>query len=279
MARKAQATGLQAASLPIYQVDAFTSELFRGNPAAVVPLDSWRDDAWMQAVAAENNLSETAFFVPTEDGYHLRWFTPTDEIWLCGHATLASALVIMTVLQPDSEQVAFTTQRRGTLTVTRRDDGGYEMDFPAREAHPVHDTPEIDRHLGGHPSVLLSDGQDWLAVFDDPAFVADLVPDIAQIRDLPCKGVIITAPGGPAYGGADFVSRYFAPNFGVDEDPVTGSAHCMLAPYWGDRLGKRVLQARQLYPGRGGEVACTVRGDRVLLGGHGVLYLEGRIAA
>lgn len=257
-------------TIRLYQVDAFADAVFAGNPAAVCPLDSWLPDPVMQAIAAENNLSETAFFVPDGDAFALRWFTPRVEVDLCGHATLASAFVIMTRLQPDRQRVAFRTRVSGELAVERRDDR-YEMDFPRWPADPMDPPVELDEALGVAPGTVYR-GPDWMAILDSEATVRAVQPDFAALARLPCRGLIITAPG----DDVDFVSRFFAPGAGIDEDPVTGSAHCMMAPYWAARLGKDTLTARQVSR-RGGEIGCRIAGERVILSGGAVLYLEGEI--
>jgi predicted PhzF superfamily epimerase YddE/YHI9 len=248
--------------LPLYQVDAFASAPFRGNPAAVCLLDEWLPDATMQAIAAENNLSETAFLVREGDGYRLRWFTPRIEVELCGHATLASGFVL---LDGDGE-IAFHT-RSGTLKV-RRDGDALTMDLPALPATPMA-PPSALAALAPRETFRATN---WLAVFDREAQVRALVPDFAALATLDPYGVIVTAPGTQV----DFVSRYFGPSFGVNEDPVTGSAHCTLVPYWSSRLGKTKLLAHQVSQ-RGGELICEDRGPRVALTGRCVLYLRGEI--
>ncbi len=258
-------------SILLYQVDAFADSMFAGNPAAVCPLESWLPDETLQAIALENNLSETAYIVPEGGGYALRWFTPVHEVDLCGHATLASAFVIMTVLQPERQSVAFSTKVSGTLTVDREGDG-FVMDFPPWPREPVEPNQEVAAALG-KPPVALFTGNDWMAVFEDEADIEALAPDMAALAKLDARGVIATAPGREV----DFVSRFFAPKYGIPEDPVTGSAHCMLTPYWAERLGKRELFARQISP-RGGAVRCTLTEEgRIRLGGRAVLYMEGRI--
>ena len=258
--------------LPIYQVDAFTDRLFGGNPAAVVPLTEWLPDATMQAIAAENNLSETAFFVPEGEGYALRWFTPALEVDLCGHATLASAYVIGLFLAPEKRRLSFRTVKAGTLVVTREGDE-LGMDFPAWPASAADMPAGLGDTLGGTPAYYLKGKRDGVAVFTTAADVAALRPDFAALKQLFPFAVIATAPGND---GVDFVSRFFAPGAGIDEDPVTGSAHCTLIPYWAERLGKTRLHARQISP-RIGELSCTSRGDRVTIGGRATLYLEGTI--
>ena len=258
--------------IPLYQVDAFTSRLFSGNPAAVCPLPEWLPDAVMQAIAAENNLAETAFFAPEKDGYLLRWFTPTVEVDLCGHATLASAYVILGRLEPERERVRFRTRQAGTLTVSRSGDS-LALDFPAYPPESCAVPAELPTVLGKHPTEMQRCGARYLAVFEQPDEVAALKPDLAALRGHCHGSLIVTARG---TGGVDFVSRFFAPGFGIDEDPVTGSAHCVLIPYWAKRLGKTRLEARQISP-RGGALSCALNGDRVAIAGRCVPYLEGTI--
>ncbi len=260
-------------SLPLFQVDAFTGQTFRGNPAAVVLLDSWIGDDVMQAIARENNLSETAFVgpatVPGAD-FAIRWFTPTTEVDLCGHATLAAAHVLLNHRGHKGDRVVFES-RSGLLPVSR-ENGAIALDFPAWNPDPVEITPDLVEALGARPSECYR-SRDLLAVFESKKDVLGLRPDFKRIAALNGHGVIVTAPG----AGHDFVSRFFAPSLGVDEDPVTGSAHCTLTPYWSKRLGKRSLTAHQVSK-RGGELRCTMNGDRVHLAGRAVTYLEGTIA-
>ncbi|GAB3331522.1 PhzF family phenazine biosynthesis protein [Marilutibacter aestuarii] len=258
-------------TLELYQVDAFTDRVFGGNPAAVCPLDAWLPDATLQAIAAENNLSETAFFVPAGDGFALRWFTPAVEVDLCGHATLATAWVIVHC-QDDAPALLRFSTRSGELTVAR-DGDALVMDFPARPPAPCNPPPTLLAALGlaGVPVQVL-EADDYIVVVDDAALVASLAPDIRALAGLPNRGVAVTAPG----GDVDFVSRWFGPNVGVDEDPVTGSAHTALAPYWSARLGKSRLNARQ-GGRRQGSLECEFAGQRVRLRGQAVVYLQGRI--
>jgi PhzF family phenazine biosynthesis protein len=258
--------------IPLYQVDAFTGRLFAGNPAAVCPLEEWLPEATMQAIAAENNLAETAFFVAQDGGYLLRWFTPTVEVDLCGHATLASGYVVLHILAPGRRSVRFDTAKAGLLEVTR-DGDLLAMDFPAwpPEAEPA--DAAVLAAVGRAPAESHVARGRTLAVYGCTEDVAALQPNFAAMRRIPGASVIATAPG---RDGVDFVSRYFALNHGVDEDPVTGSAHCVLTPYWAERLGKERLEARQI-SARGGELICTLRGDRVTLTGRAVLYLDGAI--
>ena len=252
--------------LPLFQVDAFAGRVFEGNPAAVVPLEQWPADALLQAIAAENNLSETAFFVPEDEGFRLRWFTPRAEVDLCGHATLAAAHVLFEHLGHADEFVRFHS-RSGPLSV-RREGGGLCMDFPAVASTPVQTPGElIDGFRGRKPLAVLA-GPDYLAVFESEQDIRDLAIDPVALSLLDRRGVIATAPGEQA----DFVSRCFFPKLGVEEDPVTGSAHCQMTPYWAQRLGRDELTARQLSV-RGGSLHCRLRGDRVELLGGAVTYL------
>mgnify|MGYP000232091216 CR=1 FL=1 len=257
----------------LFQIDAFASHVFSGNPAAVVPLHSWLDDSTLQAIAAENNLSETAFFVPGgADGtdFDLRWMTPASEVDLCGHATLASAHALWTHLGWDRDRVVFSS-RSGPLTV-RREGELYEMDFPALPVEPSRADDTLVHALGGRPAEVYT-GMDLICVFDNEREIMELNPDFGMLKQIEgVRAVGVTAPG----RSHDFVSRLFAPAVGVDEDPVTGSLHCLLAPYWADRLGRSRLVARQVSK-RGGEIRCTVDGDRVRLSGRAVTYLEGTI--
>ncbi|HWK46072.1 MAG TPA: PhzF family phenazine biosynthesis protein [Stellaceae bacterium] len=257
--------------LPIYQVDAFAEAVFGGNPAAVCPLPAWLPDATLQAIAAENNLAETAFFVRDGADYALRWFTPASEVDLCGHATLASAHVLFEHLQPGRRSVTFSTRKAGPLTVTAAGDL-LTLDFPARPAERVAAPTGFDAALGRAPAEVWA-ARDLIAVYATADEVAALRPDMRAIAALECWAVVATAPG---EDGTDFVSRFFAPGHGVDEDPVTGSSHCTLIPFWSGRLDKRHLVARQLSR-RGGTLVCEDRGPRVSIGGRAVLYLEGRI--
>lgn len=257
----------------LFWVDAFTSQLFAGNPAGVVPLESWpADDTLLQRIAFENGLAETAFFVRTGmDRFHIRWLTPAAEVDLCGHATLASAYVIFQRLGQGGDCITFDS-RSGPLLVRRLADGRLELDFPARPATPRPPPAALVQGLGATPAHF-AQAQANLAVFNTAAEVRALRPDFAALATLEQYGTIATAPG----EDCDFVSRFFAPRVGVPEDPVTGSAHCVLTPYWAQRLGKNQLHARQL-SSRGGELWCQLAGDRVRIAGHAVLYLSGEIA-
>ncbi len=260
-------------TLDIYQVDAFTSEVFKGNPAAVVPLQDWLPDTVMAAIAAENNLPETAFFVPRGNGYHLRWFTPASEVELCGHATLASAFVLMSELQPGRTEVAFDSLS-GELRVTRHGDA-YKLDFPAAPPQSAPLPASLDAAIGVVAETYFTGLMD-MAVLADAGAVRRVSPDFEAVCQLNDFGLIITAPGDEA--GVDFVSRVFAPNHGIPEDPVTGSAHTVLAPYWAGHLGKTTLRARQV-SARGGELLCewAEESARVYISGEAVLYLRGEI--
>jgi PhzF family phenazine biosynthesis protein len=257
--------------IPFYQVDAFSRKIFGGNPAAVCILESWLDTEVMQSIAAENNLSETAFLVPKLRGrYEVRWFTPSVEVDLCGHATLASAFVIFSFVDNILTSVDFETAS-GLLSVTRSGDL-LSMNFPARLPEPAEKSPVISQALGAEPLEVLK-SRDLLAVFQDESTIRDMNPDfekLKQIRDT--FAVIVTAQGEKS----DFVSRFFAPNAGVSEDPVTGSAHCTLIPYWAERLKKNQLHAFQLSR-RGGELFCENAGDRVRISGRAVLYAKGEL--
>lgn len=257
--------------LPIHYVDVFTDHRFGGNPAAVVPLESWLPDSTLQAIAAENNLSETAFFVPDGDGFELRWFTPTIEIDLCGHATLGTAFVLATHIQPDRERFVFRTRQAGALTVTR-DGPRFVLDFPAWTPAPVAGTPAWLAALNGPVPHEILATRDYLVVYATAAEVLALKPDYRALGATD-RMIIVTAPG---TDGIDYVLRFFAPGFGIDEDPVTGSAQCSLIPYWAKRLGRDRLEARQL-SARGGALTGTLAGDRVGIGGQAVAYLEGFI--
>ena len=263
--------GRKNMKIPIYQVDAFTSEVFSGNPAAVCMLDRWLDDRRMQSIAAENNLSETAFLVQNENGFDLRWFTPLTEVALCGHATLASALVLFVCRGWSADTITFQTRKSGRLMVTRQAEL-FEMDFPSRPAHPRTSPKGLNRALGVTPAKVLGSAEDLMVVLDNEKSVVEVQPDFAALQKLDCRGIIITAQG----SRSDFVSRFFAPNVGVPEDPVTGSAHCVLIPYWAAVLDKKELHAFQVSK-RGGELFCRYAGERVRISGKAVLYMEGTI--
>lgn len=258
--------------LQVFHVDAFTAKVFGGNPAAVCPLTGWLDDDRLSLVAAENNLSETAYFVPNGNHYELRWFTPRCEVKLCGHATLASAFVIMQILTSGLDSVRFETRFSGTLTVLRQGDL-LAMDFPALAPWRCTSPPaELMKGLGRPPAEIAQIEDNYFAVYASENEVKNIRPDFRLLEKLHPAAVAITAPG----EGVDFISRYFAPSYGIPEDPVTGSTHCSLAPYWGQRLGKKNLHARQVSQ-RGGELWCEVQGDRVIIKGNAVLTLRGEL--
>ena len=256
---------------PIYQIDAFTSRVFAGNPAAVMPMNRFLSDATMLAIAAENNLSETAFLIAEGGDYRLRWFTPQVEVPLCGHATLASGAVVMERLEPGRNRVVFHSAS-GPLTVTRSG-AGYVMDLPARPSQEVATPPGLAEALGAVPVEVRFNEFNYMVVLENAQSVRRLSPEMAVIARMNRPGVIVTAPGDGIY---DFISRYFAPAKGIPEDPVTGAAHCMLAPYWAQRLGKTEFRAFQASR-RGGEILCRLVNNRTELEGSCVFYLEGEV--
>jgi len=257
--------------IPIYQIDAFTSEVFSGNPAAVCILDTWIDDEQLQSIATENNLSETAFLVRNKDGFDLRWFTPTTEVDLCGHATLASAFVLFAYQGWPAEKITFQTRKSGQLSVVNCGDL-LEMDFPSRPVHKLSPPAGLKKALRITPEEIFGSAEDLLVVLKSEKAVCEVQPDFSALEQIECRGVIITARG----DHSDFVSRFFAPRFGVPEDPVTGSAHCVLIPYWASVLGKNNLHAFQASK-RGGELFCVNDGERVKISGKAILYMEGKI--
>lgn len=263
--------------IPLYQVDAFSEKVLSGNPAAVCPLEAWLDDRTMLAIAAENNLSETAFLVPQPAGYGLRWFSPRHEVQLCGHATLAAAFVVFNALDKAADSVRFQTC--GGPLVVNRDGAWLQMDFPALPLVPCPDPPRaLLAGIEPRPGQVLEGSKNpaegnYFCVYEREEDIRNLRTNLPLFEQLHPAGVCATAPGKTV----DFVSRYFAPSFGIPEDPVTGSTHCSLAPYWSVQLKKRRLHARQLSQ-RGGEMFCEPRGDRVMLQGKAVLYLEGTIS-
>jgi PhzF family phenazine biosynthesis protein len=256
---------------PIFQIDAFTTRRFAGNPAAVMPMNSFLEDPVLQAIAAENNLAETAFLIPEGGDYRLRWFTPITEVPLCGHATLASAAVVMERLEPGRSSVVFHSAS-GPLTVSRTKTG-YVMDFPVRLSEPVSTPTGLAEALGIVPIEVFVNEFNYMVLLESPQDLRDLVPDMPALARMDRSGVIVTAAGDGIY---DFVSRYFAPAKGIPEDPVTGAAHCMLAPFWAKRLGKTEFRAFQASR-RGGEIICRVIRDRVELEGACVFYLVGEV--
>jgi len=258
-------------TIPIYQADAFTDKLFGGNPAAICPLTEWLPDDTMQQIAKENNLAETAFFVKNDTGYLLRWFTPEYEIDLCGHATLASAHILFTELAYGGDTIHFDTVKAGTLIV-KRDSDKYTMDFPCRQPIPIETPNGLVEALGGPEPTAILRSRDYFVVYDTEEEITELSPDMFALSKMDTVGIIVTAPG----KNSDFVSRFFAPGAGIPEDPVTGSAHCNLIPYWAKIFGKDKLHAYQL-SARKGELWCELKGDRVLMSGKAVTYLKGEI--
>jgi PhzF family phenazine biosynthesis protein len=256
--------------LTIYQVDAFTKEVFKGNPAAICPLESWIDAELMQKIALENNLAETAFFVRKDDVYEIRWFTPTFEIDLCGHATLASAFVIFEILKLEESVINFHSHKSGKLSVEKNGDV-LTLDFPSRPVSPVEAPKNLIEAIGKPPKEIFK-SRDYFLVYENEQEILDINPNFSKLIEVDTLGVIVTARG----DSADFVSRFFAPEVGVFEDWVTGSSHCNLIPFWAERLGKTELFARQISQ-RGGELFCELKGDRVKIGGNAVLYLKGEI--
>jgi PhzF family phenazine biosynthesis protein len=255
--------------LPYFRVSAFTSNPFSGNPAGVCPLERWLADELLQRIAAENNLSETAYLVREKDFFHLRWFTPAVEVDLCGHATLASAFVLFTELGFNEPSVRFQT-RSGWLSAARKKDL-VELDFPSRPPEPCDAPDMLIKGLGAEPREVLK-SRDYFAVFDSATDVAALKPDFELLSRVESLGIIVTAPDETV----DFVSRFFAPRAGINEDPVTGSAHCTLIPFWAQRLSKTTLSAKQISP-RGGELYCRLEGDRVAIGGRAAIYSRGSL--
>jgi len=261
----------------IYQVDAFADQLFGGNPAAVVPMSDWPQDDLLQSIANENNLAETAFIVPNNEQWEIRWFTPTAEVALCGHATLAAAHVAFKHLNYGKETISFVTRRSGILDVSRLEHGRLSMSFPAITVVEHNSVDAVAAALASKPVSVwkgnYSENEfDWVAVYETSSEVAELAPVATHFGALGSRGVIATSLSEEF----DFVSRYFAPEFGIPEDPVTGSAHCLLAPYWAERLNKKVLDAKQI-SARGGRVECRVLSDRVVLVGEAVDYMKGEI--
>jgi PhzF family phenazine biosynthesis protein len=254
-------------NIPIYQIDAFSNRVFAGNPAAVCPIEEWLEDSVLQAIAQENNLSETAFFVPQENGYHIRWFTPVAEVDLCGHATLATAFVIFNYLDTSSSQITFRS-RSGKLTVVQENEL-ISMDFPSQPPVPCEAPKELLDGLKREPLEILC-SEDYFVVFSSEKAIIELKPNMGLLKKLDLRGVIVTAKGDKV----DFVSRFFAPKFGIDEDPVTGSAHCALTPYWAKKLNKKNVHAHQVSE-RGGELFCKDCGDRVVIAGRAVKFMEG----
>lgn len=257
-------------NLTIYQVDAFTKEVFRGNPAAICPLVNWIDADLMQKIALENNLAETAFFVKKDGFYEIRWFTPGSEIDLCGHATLALAFVLFDILKTETETIKFVSHKSGELFVEKNGDV-LTLDFPSRPVAETEIPDGLVEAIGKAPQEVFK-ARDYFLVYETEQEIAEIAPNFSKLLEIDAHGFIVTARG----DSADFVSRFFAPEVGVFEDPVTGSSHCNLIPFWAERLGKNELFARQISE-RGGELFCKLEGDRVKIGGNAVLYLKGEI--
>ena len=255
--------------LSIYQIDAFASKPFEGNPAAICPLEEWLPDDILQAIASENNLSETAYFVPGDNGFYIRWFTPTQEVKLCGHATLATAYVLFNELGCSGDVIKFDS-KSGPLNV-RRQGEWLEMDFPSQPPEPC-DIPQGIANAFKHRPIACLSAEDYLVVFEQEQEIAGAAPNLFELSQLDLRGVCISAPG----EHYDIVTRFFAPRYGINEDPVTGSAYTQLVPYWAQRLGKTHIRARQISP-RGGDVNCELKDDRVVIAGKAVKYLEGTI--
>lgn len=258
--------------LTIYQVDAFAENIFSGNPAAVCVLDAWLSDEHMQQIAQENNLSETAFLVPDGNTYHIRWFTPGLEVDLCGHATLASAWVLFNFFEKEAESISFFSPRSGPLSVNKGEDDELVLDFPVDTVREIPAIEDLNKAIGKKPLKTFMGKTDVMLVFDSQSEIENLRPDYNALMALDVRGVIVTAPGNEV----DFVSRFFAPQSGINEDPVTGSAHTTMIPYWADQLGKTSLKARQI-SARGGNLSCQLIGDRVNIGGKAVLYMRGEL--
>lgn len=255
--------------IPIYQVDAFTTEVFKGNPAAVCPLQEWLPDDTMQKIAFENNLSETAFFVQTESGFHIRWFAPTNEVDLCGHATLATAYVIFNILEYEENIIEFES-KSGMLKVINHEDN-LILDFPAQKSVPTEVTQELINAINHEPLEVL-ESMDLIVLLGDEKDVIELEPKLDELKNFPYRGLIVTAQSDKY----DFVARCFFPGLGIDEDPVTGSAYTQLAPYWESKLGKDLFLAKQVSE-RGGELICELYNDRVMISGKAVMFMEGKI--
>ena len=255
---------------PIFQADAFASSLFKGNPAAVVPLTEWLPDMTMQQIASENNLSETAFYIPEDDHFYIRWFTPKAEVDLCGHATLATAHVLFNELNFEGNILLFNS-KSGILTVRKMGDK-LQLDFPADFVQPIEMNPAFTDALGIEATAVFKGRTDYLLLFESEEMISRIKPNFHLLKQTDARGIMVTAAGKEV----DFVSRFFAPQVGVDEDPVTGSAHTSLVPFWAERLHKTELTALQLSE-RGGQLWCTLAGDRVLIAGEAITYLRGEI--
>jgi PhzF family phenazine biosynthesis protein len=256
----------------IYQIDAFSQDTFKGNPAAVCVLEQWLSEEKMQAIAMENNLSETAFVVPMGDEYEIRWFTPLVEVDLCGHATLASAHVLFEYYNHKGKEIVFQSRNKGTLKVVKEKKLGLVLNFPAQQIVPIQGQESINNALGATPVKTIKGETDFMLVFENETQIKSIRPNFTELAKTKARGIIVTAPGSEV----DFVSRFFGPACGVNEDPVTGSAHTILAPFWAETLGKKKLKAQQISK-RGGALHCEIKEDRVLIAGHAVTYMEGEI--
>ncbi len=259
-------------SLKIYQVDAFADRVFTGNPAAVCVMDQWLPEETMQAIAMENNLAETAFTVMESEGHHIRWFTPEVEVALCGHATLATAYVLFTYYDFPGTVITFSSEQSGLLSVEKAEDDLLTLDFPVDTLNEIAPIAKLNEALGIVPEKTLKGKTDYLLIYAEEQQIRDIEPNFTLLNKVDARGIIVSAPGNEV----DFVSRFFAPQSGVSEDPVTGSAHTSLTPYWSAVLNKNILSARQLSK-RGGSLSCELRGSRVRISGHAVPYLEGQI--
>lgn len=258
--------------LTVHQIDAFTDKIFAGNPAAICFLDYWINPELMQQIANENNLAETAFVVKREHAYEIRWFTPFTEVDLCGHATLAAAYVLYNHYGVTDKKIEFDSPRSGMLSVEQGKDGLLLLNFPADEIIPIQPLHPLNQAVGKAPVKTLKGKTDFLLVYENQSDIADLTPDLKLLAQIDCRGIIVSAPGTQV----DFVSRFFAPQSGIDEDPVTGSAHTTLIPFWAKQLDKKVLRAKQL-SSRGGDLFCEHLGDRVIIGGKAAPYMTGEI--
>ena len=256
----------------IYQIDAFTDSVFGGNPAAVCILESWISDSLMQQIAAENNLAETAFAVPSKNGYELRWFTPEIEVDLCGHATMATAFVLFNYYELKQNTIRFISPRSGELLVTKSNTGSMTMDFPTDDLQPVSVQENINTAIGKIPLETYKGKTDYLLIYESQKDIKNITPDFYLLSKLDCRGVIVSSKGDKV----DFVSRFFAPQCGIPEDPVTGSAHTTLIPYWSSKLGKTIMSAKQISK-RSGNLTCEFLGERVKISGNAVCYLIGEI--
>lgn len=258
--------------ITLYQIDAFTESVFEGNPAAVCILDNWIDAHLMQRISAENNLSETAFAVKKNNTYEIRWFTPTVEIDLCGHATLATAFILFRYIETNETSIEFYSHRSGVLNVRLETNENLTLNFPQSIATKTEENTALNKALGKAPKETYKSTFDYMLVYDSQKEIEALQPDLSALSKIKTRGVMVTAPG----DSVDFVSRFFAPASGIDEDPVTGSAHCTLTPYWNNKLEKNTLIAKQISK-RGGDLICQLDGDRVKISGKCALYMIGEI--